>query len=38
MPGVCERKNKMHDDEGGVTEGSDGDREEVGETEGGGRR
>ena len=38
MPGVQECKNKVCDDEGGVTERSGGDREEVGEMEGGGGR
>ena len=38
VPGVQERQNKEHDDEGGVTERSGGDGEEVGETEGGGGR
>ena len=38
MPGVQEHKNKVRDDEGGVTERSGGDGEEVRETEGGGGR
>ena len=39
MPGLQERKNKVHDDEGGVMERSVGDGEKVGKVEGdGGRR
>ena len=38
VPGVQEHEDKMHDDEGGVTERSGGDGEEVRETEGGGGR
>ena len=36
VPGVQERKNKVRDDEGGVTERSGGDGEAVREAEGGG--
>ena len=38
VPGVQKRQDQVCDDEGGVTERSDGDGEEVGETEGGGGR